>query len=226
MRTFAKQVGFRLKNLQATGLFGGVRPAEAINTLKPYVPVEVFRRYARFFEVMPNMLMLGKTLFVHGGIPKETDIKERYKDLSSLNDPDMRFQMMWSDPSVADVIPPSLQTEAARFSFGRLQAAAFLQRIGCRALIRGHEKIDAGFDRTYDDDQVTLYTLFSAGGATNRDLPEDSGYRSVTPSVLSMTVCGDDVEVTPWKIDYEAYNIPERNSFFMTEPELLESDGA
>ncbi len=203
-------------------IFGGVRPAEAINTLKPYVPVEVFRRYARFFEAMPNMLLLGKTLFVHGGIPKEADIKERYTDLSSLNDPDMRFQMMWSDPSVADVIPPSLQTEAARFSFGRLQAAAFLQRIGCRALIRGHEKIDKGFDRTYDDDQVTLYTLFSAGGATNRDLPEDSGYRSVSPAALTMTVQGNDVQVTPWKIDYEAYNAPHRNSFFMTEPELTD----
>lgn len=196
-------------------VFGGVRPAEAINSLKPYVPVEVFRRYTRFFEAMPNMLMLGKMLFVHGGIPKDAHLKTHYQDLSSLNDKDLRFQMMWSDPSTADIIPSALQAEAVRFSFGRLQAAAFLQRIGCRALIRGHEKVNEGFVKTYHDDKLTLLTLFSAGGAYNQDLPEDSGYRSVSPAALTMNVNGDDVTVTPWKIDYESYNSPQRNSFFL-----------
>ncbi len=201
-------------------VFGGVRPAEAINELKPHVPMEVFRRYTHFFEAMPNMLLFGKMLFVHGGIPKDADLKARYRDLSSLNDPDLRFQMMWSDPSTADVIPTALQKEAVRFSFGRLQAAAFLQRIGCRTLIRGHEKVNEGFVKTYEDDKLTLLTLFSAGGEHNRDLPEDSGYRSVRPAALTMAIDGDDVRVTPWKIDYETYNTPLRNSFFLTEPEL------
>jgi hypothetical protein len=32
--------------------------------------------------------------------------------------------------------------QSARFCFGRLQAQHFLRRIGCHALIRGHEKIN------------------------------------------------------------------------------------
>ncbi len=201
-------------------VFGGVRPAEAINTLKPHAPVEIFQHYTRFFDDIPNMLLFGKVLFVHGGIPKEMFVKEKYEDLSSLNDKDLRFQMMWSDPSTADVIPAALQEESVRFSFGRLQAAAFLQRIGCHTLIRGHEKINEGFLKTYDDNQLKLMTLFSSGGEFNQDLPEDSGYRTVVPRALSMTIQGDNVQITPWKIDYETYNTPQRNSFFATMPEI------
>jgi hypothetical protein len=119
-------------------VFGGVNPAEAINSLKPYVADDNFKIYIELFENMPNMLFVGETLFVNGGIPKDLLIKERYKDLSSLNDPDFRFQMMWSDPSSADVIPVGLQEQSSRFPFGRLQATAFLQRLGCHTLVRGH----------------------------------------------------------------------------------------
>lgn len=195
-------------------VYGGVRPAEAINTLKPYVSTDIFKRYIKFFEDMPNVLLFGKTMFVHAGIPRDLILKERYEDLSSLNDPDMRFQMMWSDPSSADIIPAQLQEQSARFPFGRLQAAAFLQRLGCHTMVRGHEKVNDGFARTYDDDDILLITLFSAGGSTNEDLPSTSGYRSVTPMALTMILEDGEWQVRPWKIDYEAYNSPEYNNFF------------
>src|SRR6478735_10177326 len=86
-------------------VFGGVQPAEAINTLKPYVPMEAFRKYIELFETLPSSLSFGELFFVHGGIPKDRLVKERWTDLSALNDPDIRFQMMWSDPSTAEVIP-------------------------------------------------------------------------------------------------------------------------
>jgi len=201
-------------------VFGGVKPAEAINTLKPHVSSEVFQHYIQFFEHMPNMLFFDGILFVHGGIPRDLLIKERYKDLSSLNDNDIRFQMMWSDPSSADVIPAELQEQSARFPFGRLQAAAFLQRLGCHTLIRGHEKINEGFKRTYDDDNLVLVTVFSAGGEFNDDLPLDSGYRTVTPMAITITHKDGETKITPWEIDYESYNDPERNSFFKVSPEI------
>ena len=201
-------------------VFGGVRPAEAINTLKPFVSEDIFRHYIKFFDNMPNMLLFGETLFVHGGIPRDLLLKERYKDLSSLNDPDIRFQMMWSDPSTADVIPAELQEQSSRFPFGRLQAAAFLQRIGCHTIVRGHEKVNSGFVRTYDDENLLLMTLFSAGGENNGDLPANSGYRKVTPMALTMTVKNGDVKVSPWEIDYQMYNDPERNRFFKMSPTI------
>jgi len=201
-------------------VFGGVRPAEAINSLKPHVTDDIFKPYIKLFDNMPNMLLFGETLFVHAGIPRDLLLKERYKDLSSLNDPDVRFQMMWSDPSSADIIPATLQEQSSRFPFGRLQAAAFMQRIGCHTIVRGHEKVNQGFVRTYDDENMVLITLFSCGGEKNGDLPEGSAYRSVTPMALTMKVKGKDVSITPWKIDYLSYNTPEYNSFFKARPDI------
>jgi hypothetical protein len=201
-------------------IFGGVKPAEAINTLKPHLPIETFRHYIKLFEAMPNMLMFDRALFVHAGIPRDRLVKERWKDLSTLNDSDVRFQMMWSDPSTVDVIPAQLQEQSARFPFGRLQATAFLQRIGCHTLVRGHEKVDEGFRRTYDDGNILLITLFSAGGMHNEDLPLQSSYRSVTPMAMNMAWEDGDTTIEPFRIDYEHFNDPERNAFFKAPPEI------
>jgi hypothetical protein len=201
-------------------VYGAVRPSEAMSTLKPHLSQEVFAHYMKLFDAMPNMLLFERYLFVHGGVARDLTLKEKYVDLSSLNEWDIRFEMMWSDPSSADVIPASLQKQSARFPFGRLQCQSFLQRIGCHTLIRGHEKVDEGFRRTYDDEQQLLITLFSAGGATNDDLPPDSGYRSVTPMAMTIRFKDGKGEITPLEIDYERYNDPEKNRFFQAPPEI------
>ncbi len=201
-------------------IYGGVKPAEAINSLKPHLPIDVFRHYMRLFDAMPSMLLFDQLLFVHGGIPRDKLVKERWKDLSSLNDPDIRFQMMWSDPSSVDVVPAALQEQSARFPFGRLQAAAFLKRLGCHTLVRGHEKVNDGFKKHFDDPLVTLMTLFSAGGMDNADLPADSSYRKVTPKALTVSHASGVLSFTPWDIDYQTYNDPDRNAFFQRAPEI------
>ena len=206
-------------------MYGGVKPAEAINTLKPLLPIDVFRHYRTLFEEMPNMLLFDRFLFVHGGIPKDRLVKERWKDLASLNDADMRFQMMWSDPSTADVIPADLQDQASRFAFGRMQFRAFMQRVGSHTMVRGHEKVLSGFASSYaDDDHARLFTLFSAGGRDNGDLPAESTYRDVSPMALTITGDGSmnpgNVKVTPWAPDWASYNDPERNAFFKLAPEI------
>jgi hypothetical protein len=169
---------------------------------------------------MPNVLLFDRTMFVHAGIPRDRLIKEKLVDLSSLNDPDMRFQMMWSDPSEADVIPAALQEQTARFPFGKLQLQSFLSRIGCRALVRGHEKVDEGFHRVYDDPNATLITVFSAGGADNADLPPNSSYRTVSPKALIVTHLDGETEMTPFDLDWKSYNDPAHNAFFANPMEI------
>jgi len=204
-------------------VYGAVRPSEAMDTLKPHFSDEVFQHYIRLFEAMPTSLLFEKYLFVHGGIPKDSTIKNVYKDLSSLNEWDVRFQMMWSDPSSADVIPASLQDQSARFPFGKLQCQAFLNRIGCHTIFRGHEKVEEGFRETYADDAISLFTVFSSGGATNDDLPEDSSYRSVEPMAATLRFQDGTGEVTPFLIDYESFNDPARNRFYQTAPGIAHS---
>jgi len=202
-------------------VYGGVKPAEAINSLKPHLPVDVFLRYRDLFDHLPNVLLFDHTMFVHGGIPRDRAIKERWEDLSTLNDADLRFQMMWSDPSSASVIPAALQEQSARFPFGRLQFQSFMKRIGCRVLVRGHEKINEGYERVYDDGDGLLVTVFSAGGAENRDLPAKSSYRGVTPMALTMRRDADGTaSIEPFEIAWRAYNDPDRNAFHQRPPEI------
>jgi hypothetical protein len=200
-------------------IYGGVKPAEAINTLIGHIPGEVFQEYMQMFEQLPNMLFFDDLMFVHAGIPRDADIKARLKDMSSLNDSELRFQMLWSDPSTADFIPDDLQAQNARFPFGKRQFEAFMARLGCSMMIRGHEKIDAGFKSMYGD-VASLLSLFSSGGADNFDLPADSSYRTVTPMAATIRLEGGTAQVTPWLIDYKRFNDPKRNRFFASPPEI------
>jgi hypothetical protein len=191
-----------------------VRPSEAMNSLQGVAQTEVFAAYMRLFEAMPNMLVFDRTLFVHAGIPREDTLAEKWRDLTSLNDPDIRFQMLWSDPSDADVIPLELQKANARFPFGRRQFKNFMVRLGLTTLIRGHERVVEGFRKIYDDPDATLLSLFSAGGKTNDDLPPTSNYREVTPMALTIRHKDGISHLTPFVIDYARYNDPRYNAFF------------
>ena len=159
----------------------------------------------------------GQTVFVHGGAPRTETLPKKWAGLETLNDWDLRFEMLWSDPSEADLVPLELQAESARFPFGRLQFQQFLARVGCTAMVRGHQMVKQGFAKHYDDPGALLLTVFSAGGADNDDLPADSSYRSVTPKALSIRRTGGVTTYTPFDIDYTRYNDPEFNAFFKQE---------
>ena len=201
-------------------VYGGVKPAEAINTLVGHMPGEMFQSYMNLFESIPNILIFDRLFFVHAGIPRDSAIQDKYRDLASLNDPDLRFQMLWSDPSQADYIPHDLQEQNARFPFGRVQFERFMDRVGCTTMVRGHEKIVEGFRSVYPGNRLTLLNLFSAGGSDNADLPEDSSYRDVTPMALTVRIINGVKKVTPWVIDYRHYNDPTRNAFYASPPEI------
>jgi hypothetical protein len=181
---------------------------------------EVFATYMKLFEALPNIFVFGDMIFVHGGIPRDDTFKERYEGIASLNDYDLRFQMMWSDPSEVDAVPLDLQQASARFPFGKRQFQRFMSRIGCRVMIRGHEVIDEGFRAVYDDPEAKLLTIFSAGGAKNDDLPPDSYYRKVRPMALTIRHRAGVSSITPFEIDYARFNDPEFNAFFKQKLQL------
>lgn len=199
-------------------IYGGVRPSDAINRLQRVLPDEVFAHYLDFFEQMPHVLLFDNLLFVHGGMPRDQLLADRWRDLSSLNDPDIRFQMLWSDPSSAERVPDDLQQSSARFSFGRQQFRRFMGQIGCSLMVRGHEKVIPGFRVNYPRDDIRLVTVFSAGGVANEDLPEDSNYRDVRPMALTIARRGGETRVTPWAIDYRSYQDPDHNAFRIDPP--------
>jgi hypothetical protein len=188
-----------------------VRPAEAMMSLVGLADPAFFRAYLQLFEALPTMLAFDRVLFVHAGIPRDEALAERWKDLSSLNDPELRFQMLWSDPSEAESVPTELQRATSRFAFGSQQLRSFLSRIGCTTVFRGHERIVDGFKAVYDANDARLFTLFSAGGATNADLPETSNYREVTPMGLVLRHRDGQTRVSPFVIDWARWQEPARN---------------
>jgi hypothetical protein len=190
-----------------------VRPAEGMMGLQGLASDAYFREYMQMFEALPTSLAFDRFYFVHAGVPRDAALAEKWKDLSSLNDPDLRFQMMWSDPSDTEVVPDELQKAVARFSYGSHQLRSFLARIGCTVMVRGHERIPEGFRTTYDFPNATLFTLFSAGGAASLDLPEESNYREVTPTGLTIRWQQGVSRVTPFALDWSRYNDPARNRF-------------
>ncbi|HEX2881997.1 MAG TPA: metallophosphoesterase family protein [Polyangiaceae bacterium] len=190
-----------------------VRPAEGMMNLEGVAGDAFFKEYMLLFEALPTSLAFDRTFFAHAGIPRHTSLVEKWQDLSSLNDPDVRFEMMWSDPSDTEVVPDELQKAVARFGYGTQQFRSFLARIGCSVMIRGHERAVEGFRTTYDFPDATLLTLFSAGGATSLDLAETSNYREVTPMGLTLRWRDGVSRITPFTIDWSRYNDPARNRF-------------
>jgi hypothetical protein len=198
----------------------GVYPAEALASLAPHVPVEMLEAYRVLFEHMPTSFVFERSLFVHAGIPRDDTFADRYRDLSSLNDDELRFQMMWSDPVATDHVPVELQRMNPRFTFGRDQFKTFMQRAGLHSLIRGHEKIDHGFEAFFDLGEHMLLTLFSSGGAENADLPIDSAYRTVTPVALTMQAREGHITATPWPLHYQPFNYEPHNGLYRRQPLL------
>lgn len=200
-------------------LASGVYPAEALASIVGYAPPEVLEAYRQLFEHMPTSLLCERTLLVHGGIPR-ADTFERYRDLASLNDPELRFQMMWSDPIQADRVALDQQVQNPRFMFGREQFRAFMERVGMTTMIRGHEQIDRGFDVFYDLGDRLLLTVFSAGGHDNADLPPASSYRAVTPMALTLQFGHGTPTATPWAIAYRSFNYEPHNGLYRPQPLL------
>ncbi len=198
----------------------GVYPAEGIASIAPYVPVAMLEAYRVLFEHMPTSLLCDRTIYVHGGIPREDTFAERYHDLSSLNDDELRFQMMWSDPVATDHVAVEEQRLLPRFNFGRRQFQAFMQRTGMQVMVRGHEQVERGFEVFYDLGEHLLLDLFSAGGFDNSDLPADSSYRTVTPMALTVEYGEGAPRATPWPLHYRPFNFEPHNGLYRAQPVL------
>jgi len=190
-----------------------VRPSEGMSSLAGIATDAFFNEFRLLFEELPTTMSFGKIFFSHAGIPRDASLRDKWKDLSSLNDPELRFEMMWSDPADTEVVPDELQKKVARFGYGSAQFRNFMARIGASVMIRGHERIEDGFEAHYDFPESRLFTLFSAGGASNPDLPDESNYREVTPRGLTIRWQAGACTMTPFPIAWDRYSDPARNRF-------------
>lgn len=189
-----------------------VAPADAVERWTPFLPQAYFEAAKELFDSLGSIVLIDRVVVTHAGVPRQT-VVGRWQDLSSLNDPAVRLEMCWSDPVMLAEVSEAMQASTQRFAFGMDQLAAFLDVLGARVLIRGHEKVPAGFRPDWDDGWYRMYTIFSAGGRDNHDLPEAVAYRQVQPRFLLLQEREGRYQATPVRVAWEAFNDPETNPF-------------
>ena len=174
------------------------------------------------FERMPNMLLFDRTLFVHAGIPRDDALaKERWKDLSSPQRPRHALpddvERSERRPTSS---PPSCRSRTRASRSGGCSSARSCSASAAHTMVRGHEKVDEGFQHGLRRRPTRAAQRCSPrAAATTTTCRRQSSYREVTPMALTMTGQGRPrAQVTPWAIDYERYNDPERNAFFRVRP--------
>jgi hypothetical protein len=117
-----------------------------------------------FFEQLPHILVLGGTVgIVHGGIPRPRNNYDFIRGLRSLDNKEILDEMLWSDPENKEDV---LITGETRFSFGRRQFDAFMERVGWSLLLRSHEPHSQGYQIFFDK---RLVSLFSTGRLNSGD---------------------------------------------------------
>ena len=126
----------------------------------------------KFFEAMPNMLFFDRFLFVHAGIPKDRDLKEQLHRSLVAQRSGHRFQMLWSDPATADAIPADLQDEERAVPVRQDAVRSRSCRSSARTMVRGHEKVNAGFLAIYDDHVVADHAVLRRAARTTTTSPE------------------------------------------------------
>ena len=88
--------------------------------------------------------------------------------------------------------------------------------------MRGHEKVNEGFQRVYDEPKRRcLFTLFSSGGTDNDDLPARLELpRRHADGAHDHAPRRRQPRSRRGRPTTRSYNDPERNAFFQRPPEL------
>ncbi|GGM66505.1 serine/threonine phosphatase [Thermogymnomonas acidicola] len=114
--------------------------------------------FQRAYSAMPLVIKVpGQALFVHGGVPHGAPAVDG--GISSYAE-----EILWNDPSesVHD-FGPSPRGDGA-YTFGVQPLRAFLQRNGCRLLVRGHEVQREGYRVMFGGLLVSVFSSRYHGG--------------------------------------------------------------
>ncbi len=186
-------------------IVSSVIPADAVDRWESSLPHSYFSTAKTLFDQLSSVVLIDRIMLVHGGIPRHRVVSQ-WQGLKNLNDPEVRLEMCWSDPVMVPEVPPMLQEKTQRFAFGISQFTAFMDAVGARVMIRSHEKVGPGFRTEYDDGRFKLFTVFSAGGYNNRDLPEQIDYRLAHPAFVWIQERNGKFVANPVRIAWEKFN--------------------
>jgi hypothetical protein len=146
---------------------------------KDYFNMNTIKKIKEFFDKLPVIVLLSNEIvLVHAGIPRPIDGNYNYiENLNSLNEKERLYEIMWSRPEEKDDV--FISYGSPHFSFAKKQFVEFMNHIGGKLMIRGHDP--EGFKEYYDG---KLITIFSTGGSENETAYEF--YRLTEPYYLQI----------------------------------------
>jgi predicted phosphodiesterase len=117
--------------------------------IQRYGSSRLHKKFVEVFSLMP-LMVLGNNIFAaHGGIPKGADL-DTLKRVEK-NDPTVIESIVWSDP----VISPTFR--GAGDPFDEKELARFLDNIGAKIFVRGHDYNTLGIS-IYNDRCLTIFS--------------------------------------------------------------------
>ena len=201
-------------------IYGGVKPAEAINTLIGHIPGEVFQEYMKMFEELPNMLFFDDLMFVHAGIPRDTDIK------AQVHRPGVAQR---SRHALPDAVERSVDGRPHPRRSAGAERAVPVRQAAVRGVHGAARLLDDGA-RPREGRRRASRRCTATSRRCSRCSPPAApttttcrptrATASVTPMAATIRLEGGTAQVTPWLIDYKRFNDPKRNRFFASPPEI------
>ena len=125
-------------------------------------PTAMFDKFLDCFSMMPLAALIDNDVVcAHGGIgPSVRDLEE----IASIRRPVLAFRMpainelLWSDPLRSGTGPYEENPRGHGCLFGKSSLNGFLQNIGRKVLIRGHQCIEEGVRQDFGGKCITVFS--------------------------------------------------------------------
>lgn len=151
---------------------------------------EMHSRYVGLFERFTNLVVTANGIVaVHGGVPTTYDINGLEELQASRDISDLLTEMKWNDPS-SDI--PYSEPNRGRFSkFGRKIFERFMEIVGGRVMVRGHQYPQSGYELFFDN---RLVTIFSTGVGSRESYYAKYG---IQPKIMQVSLAGPINRIDP-----------------------------
>lgn len=117
---------------------------------------EIYKELSDLFQYLPHAAVVeGSYLFLHGGLPDVSSLKEVHKAQENHPEKPHLEQILWSDPKEGSGTAPSLR--GAGRTFGKDVSQQVLRSLGVKTLIRSHEPCE-GIKVDHDGKVVTVFS--------------------------------------------------------------------
>lgn len=168
-----------------------------LSSKNPSFPKSFISKILKFFDSLAILSFIKQDntilMTAHGGLPRYKNESSKYynylnniSELTNLSIVDnigktIVQNIIWSDPVNED---GDLKEDNGRFRFNQGHFNDFKELIGFDFFIRGHQVKEEGFEKTFDN---SFITIFSSGSIfeNEKNINNETAYEMVSPKIMN-----------------------------------------